>query len=371
MAAMTRDATGRARLLGAGRGLTRDSALASCLGEVAERRAASRRDGLAVAEGSARDLPGPAVAANRLWCFSQWQLTTGPHPAEGLSAAAWAATRATIRACRSWCRARTEPGGAPAFVPLAAVLLAEGSPCDSNGLAAGADRQAAERAALLELAERDAVAIWWYGRVARPPVALTALDAAGAWKLRGWLERRARRCWLLDLTNDLGIPVVAALSSLPDGSGIAYGFAAGRALPSAALAATLELLQSEISLDLAARRAARMGQAEGPAGRFLLWSREADARRLPFLLPDPALAAPPGRDGEPAGLIAAGLGAPVLLVDLDRPGDARPVVRAFAPGLRPWRPRFARGRLRSVPRRLGWTAAPVDERSVGGDVILI
>jgi ribosomal protein S12 methylthiotransferase accessory factor len=256
-------------------------------------------------------------------------------------------------------------------VPLDAVLLAEGGPADSNGLAAGADRRAAERAALLELAERDAVAIWWYGRVTRPSVALRALDAAGAGDLRGWLDGRVRRSWLLELTNDLGIPVVAALSSGPDGSGIAYGFAAGRALPDAALAATLEMLQSEISLDLAARRAARRGQAEGPAGRFLLWSRAADVRRLPFLLPDSAQPAAPCREGEPAGLIAAGLGAPALIVDLDRPGDARPVVRAFAPGLRPWRPRFGRGRLESVPRRLGWAAAPVDERSVGGDVILI
>jgi ribosomal protein S12 methylthiotransferase accessory factor len=370
LVAMSPPAGGGPALLGAGRGLSREQALASCVGEVAERGAA-RRPGVPVVVGRAGDLPGRAVAANRLWCFSRRQLARGPHPSEDCAPATWAAARRTIRDCRRWCRARDGDGGAGAFLPAAAVLPGEGGLAGSNGLAAGADRAAAERAAVLELVERDAVAIWWYGRIARPGIALALLDDAGGGALRRWLEARRRRTWLLDLTHDLGIPVVAALSAAPEGSGIAYGFAAGAGLAAAALAATLELLQSEISLDLAARRAARLGRAEGPAGRLLLWSRRAALGRLPFLVPSGGERPAPRRDGDPAALVAGRLGAPPLFVDLDRPGDPFPVVRAFAPGLRPWRPRFARGRLAAVPRRLGWPAAPVDDCTVGEDVILI
>lgn len=372
LVAMGRTAAGRACLLGAGRGLSREAALRSCLGEAAERRAAAQPGHLALLQVPARDLPGCAIAANRLWCFSRRQLVRGPHPSEDIAPAAWAAGLATMRACRSWCRARRGGESGPAFVPRDAVLLVEGGIAGSNGVAAGADRRAAERAALLELVERDAVAIWWYGRVRRAPVPLAALDETAGGPLRRWLEGRVRRSWLLDLTGDLGIPVVAALSAEPSGRAIAYGFAAAETIAGAALAAVLEMLQSEISLELAARRQARTGEvAAGPAGRLLAWSRRADLRRLPFLAADPAERPAARREGEPAAIIAGRLGAPVLLVDLDGPDDPFPVVRAFAPGLRPWRPRFRRGRLRSVPRRLGWSAAPVDDLTVGDDVILI
>jgi ribosomal protein S12 methylthiotransferase accessory factor len=78
----------------------------------------------------------------------------------------------------------------------------------------------------------------------------------------------------------------------------------------------------------------------------------------------------PATGGDPAELVAERTGAPVLFVDLDRSDDPLRVSRALVPGLRPWRPRFARGRLEAVPRRLGWRRDP-PQTVTGDDVILI
>ena len=51
----------------------------------------------------------------------------------------------------------------------------------------------------------------------------------------------------------------------------------------------------------------------------------------------------------------------VYALDLTRPETGVPVVRVVVPGLRPWKPRFASGRLYDVPVLLGWRAEPLSE----------
>ena len=360
--------------LGSGRGLSQQTAIESCLGEAIERAVAARPGTVELIQAHPPDLPGTAVNANEVCLFSSRQLAHGPHPGEQIDAPRWAAIRATIAECSCWCRADGSGAGLSRFVPATLTLLLDSLPiCDSNGLAAGTTRPEAERAAVLELVERDAVAIWWYNRCPRPPVPLATLDTAGGAALRRWFERRDRQTHLLDLTHDLRIPVVAAISADPSGGNIAYGFAAKMHVAEAAVSATLEMMQCEISLRLAAQREALVGAAEGPAGRYLTWSRSAEFGRLPHLLPDPdAPRTGPGPpDADPVTVVAQRGPHPVLFVGLDQPDDPLRVVRAIVPGLRPWRPRFAPGRLFDVPQALGWPHTPIDETKVGDDVILI
>jgi ribosomal protein S12 methylthiotransferase accessory factor len=222
------------------------------------------------------------------------------------------------------------------------------------------------------LVERDAVAIWWYGRIRRPGVALECLHEAGGHDLRRWLEGRSRQTWMLDLTHDLGIPVVAAISESQDSSEIAYGFAAHSRVARAALSAVLEMLQSELSLLLAAQRAEKVGRVEGPAGRYLDWSRAATLARFPHLAPSETERpiSPAAEEADPVDLVAERTGQPVLFVDLDLPVDPFRVSRALVPELRPWRPRFRRGRLEAVPAHLGWPRRPMKAPTTE-DVILI
>ena len=361
---------GRPALLGAGRGLNSAQAELSCRGEAMERLAASRRDALPVIAATRDDLPGQALSANLFWQYSRKQLRDGPHPSEELSAEAWLAAKRSVRHCSKWHRVVSARSEDAFFVPLDAVLLS--GPTTSNGVAASESRSGARRAALLELVERDAVAIWWYGRIRRPAVALRCLDEAGGRDLRRWLEGRSRRTWMLDLTHDLEVPVVAAISESPDSSEIAYGFAAHSRVARAALSAVLEMLQSELSLLLAAQRAEKVGRMEGSAGRYLAWSRSATLARFPHLAPSETERPirPAAEEADPVDLVAERTGQPVLFIDLDLPADPFRVSRALVPEFRPWRPRFRRGRLQSVPGSLGWHRRPVTAPTTD-DVILI
>ena len=85
---------------------------------------------------------------------------------------------------------------------------------DSNGCAAGNTLEEAALQALLELVERDAVASWWYNRVRRPAVDLGDFDCPFLQDMYRYLDRIGRDLWVLDISNDIGIPVFAAFSRL-------------------------------------------------------------------------------------------------------------------------------------------------------------
>src|SRR5205085_6632739 len=91
---------------------------------------------------------------------------------------------------------------------------------------------------LLELIERDATAIWWYQRVARPALALDDVDDPFVQELRADYAREGWHVHVLDLTHDIGIPVYAAIArhhaldrhALGFGCHLQAGIALGRAL---------------------------------------------------------------------------------------------------------------------------------------------
>ena len=85
--------------------------------------------------------------------------------------------------------------------------------------------EAAAFAALCECVERDALALWWHGGQGAPTVPTALIDERHP-RLSWWLDNRARRTRLYDLTTDLGVPVVAAVSADAAGRSVALGCAA-------------------------------------------------------------------------------------------------------------------------------------------------
>ncbi len=248
-----------------------------------------------------------------------------------------------------WIASQAAIDGKVVYLPADAVLIGRREPgdgaavsiADSNGCAAGPTPDAAKLAALLELIERDAAGRWWYGRRLRSTLPAAVLSVQPG--LADWLAGRPRATHLVDITTDIAVPVVAAVSVAPDGSAPAIGFAARMGLADAALAATVEMLAVETSLlpehDAAHDPVAATWQRLGMAGLPPFGDQIATAFAT---LPDHgSLADQLAR----CILAATEAGCRVFFVDLTRKALAIPVFRAVAPELCHYKPRFGKRRL--------------------------
>ena len=156
---------------------------------------------------------------------------------------------------------------------------------DSNGCASGNVLEEAVLQAFLELVERDAVAVWWYNRLRRPAVDLRSFGDRWLSGVENEHRELGREVIALDLTNDLGIPVIAGLSYRPEGAEerIAIGYGCHLDARIAAQRALTEVCQM-LNFDLVGDAAALDGFADG-------WMRWATRAAHPYLVPDES--APP------------------------------------------------------------------------------
>lgn len=354
------DARGRVRVV-SGRGLSRTQAEARCLAEAAERSLAVWDEERPVFRAALSDMPAPAVDPRQLILLSDDQYARR----EAWNAAVpgdhhWPAPIDPDRPI-AWVEARPLAEGEPVLVPAACCFL--GFPAaldqgfavpDSSGLAAGSSVGDAVGRALLELVERDAVAVWWYNRLKRPPLGFDRRRLPWIGGFEDHLGASGRRVRLLDLTHDLGLPVAAAVSSDFAGRDLALGFGAGWTAEEAATAALGELVQFEASK--------RLQRSGGPLDLVTL-TRAGSVEDFPFLVPDADAPAqrPGGQTKEELVAALAEQGLAAFSVDMSR--GSWSVVRVVVPGLRPLWPRFAPGRLSDVPCRLGWSAGRAHEAS--------
>jgi len=226
----------------------------------------------------------------------------------------------------------------------------------SNGVAAGTCLEEAVLQGLLELVERDAVAIWWYNRVPRPAIDLDSFGDSYFAALIADYARLGWTIWVLDVTHDLGIPTCVALAHEPRTDRFTIGFGC------------------HLDAQLAVQRAlTECNQLFEPAGsRRAPW----DADRLSdreYLFPRADLprvqagAMPRTSGGDlradiehcAARLTDAGL--ELVVVDKTRPDIGLSVAQVIVPGLRHFWPRFGPGRLYTVPCAMGWLARPLTE----------
>ncbi|MEU4806576.1 TOMM precursor leader peptide-binding protein [Actinosynnema sp. NPDC023587] len=235
---------------------------------------------------------------------------------------------------------------------------------DSNGTAAGGSVEDAVLHGLCELVERDAVAIWWYNRLRVAGVDLDAFADPWVDESRAQHARLGRRVWVLDVTSDLGVPVLVALSARADTGGqVVLGLGAHLDARTALRRAVAELNQM--------MPAVLAGAALAPDDPDLAhWWRTATATGQPYLSPAPDLPArrPADFPRAPAQDLAADVdlvrerveaaGVEVLVLDQTRPDVGVPVVKVLAPGLRHFWARFAPGRLFDVPVARGLRDRP-------------
>ena len=195
---------------------------------------------------------------------------------------------------------------------------------------------------IFELVERDAAALWWLA--GRPPRAV-ALSTPGHDAVMAGLAamregRTTRQTRLLDITTDLGVPVIAAVSTDRAGRGLAVGIAARLNLADAAHAALREMGQMELSAAIASAKRTESGDhALNEADRRHLARAAFDASGCGLLQPDGSRAAPavdqPGQGGSVLAALAP-YGLSICTIDITRKGIDVPVVRAVCPDLQPF-----------------------------------
>jgi len=279
-----------------------------------------------------------------------------------------------------WCLRRTNDQ--VGLRPLSAL---------SVGVAAGPTFDWAASRAILELIERDAASLWWMGGRRGKAIPLSEPGMAETVRLSAALRQEAsdREIWVLDITTDIGIPVVVALSCDRDGRRLAYGLASRLSIGQAMHAALLELCQTELAILLAEIKRAEFGESALRAAERLHLERGAliDANRCALLHPDGVRL---GRDAPKTGVLETGaretgvrdaearkteatetkvelraiLGAlsrseiEIALVELTRPEFDIPVVRAVAPALQLMPACFLTDRLRRTAAEFGGSGEP-------------
>ncbi len=299
----------------------------------------------------------------------EWQRQLGPNALELV--AALSERRIQPERVLSWCCATRQADGGEVWLPADICLRRPLAQRDfappfplSIGSAAGPSPDAAALHGLLELIERDATSLWWRGgQLARsiPPQheAHTAAEELLRQLRHG--ASRQRRTWLLDITTDIGVPCVVAVSCRADGSGFAFGLAARPALEAAVRSAIVEMCQLELAdAVVAAKRSERGDDALNAQDRIHLRRAAIDVDRCVLLQPvaDHAVHLPfhatEARDM--FGLIVqrlASLQIETFCIDLMREQFAVPVIRVIAPGLQLEPSEIATARLRDMIARTG------------------
>jgi ribosomal protein S12 methylthiotransferase accessory factor len=256
-----------------------------------------------------------------------------------------------------------------AFLYLGYRTRGPGAHChaDSNGCAAGNTREEALLQGLCELVERDAAGIWWYNRIHRPAIHIDDFEGPDWDAMRSFYGREGRELWLLDLTNDVRVPTVVAVSRFADREEeqILVGLGTHLDVGIAAMRAVSEMNQMYSALDMIRRNT-------GLNAALASWLSDATVADQPYLAPAPGRQLR-RRDFDDMGgadivddiqtlrRAIEARGMTVLVCDQTRADVGLPVVKAIAPGMRHFRERFAPGRLYDVPVDLGWRTHRVSE----------
>jgi ribosomal protein S12 methylthiotransferase accessory factor len=233
-----------------------------------------------------------------------------------------------------------------------------------SGSAAGKSWDAAALHGILELIERDAASLWWRGGVRGRSIAPDDEAHVTAEALLPRLRQNApaRRSWLLDITTDIAVPCVAAVSCMRDGFGFAFGLAARPTLAAAARSAILEMCQIELAHAVVEAKCNERGAAA------LNERDQVHRRRATMINADQCLLLQPVAErAEHLGFDTTDPGTLLQLVvdrlgqfgietfglDLTRPRFEVPVARVIAPGLQLEPSGFIASRLADKIARTG------------------
>lgn len=364
-----------------GKGQTDTQAKVSCLGEAIERYSCCHTVDVQTRRARYVDMGGEAIHPDAVQQFSDAQFArrddinreTGtfnsvPERFDPNVEISWTPLWSLTRNASRWLPTAmcyynydaSEAGRGPRFASS-----------NSNGCASGNTLEEAILQGMFELVERDAVAVWWYNRLHRPGVNLTAFEDAFFTQAQQLCSARGRSLQVIDLTNDLGIPVFVSVSARKGSNGfVCLGFGCHldpRLAISRAITEMFQMLSRDAELSDV------RSFSEDP--EFIHWFEHVTLDTDTYLVADPAASVGPNshvdrstkdiaQDVQLCVDRLAARGLETLVLNHTRPDVGFPTARVVVPGLRHFWTRFAPGRLYDVPVAMGWRDAPLAENEL-------
>lgn len=369
-----------------GKGMTHEQARMSALGEAIERYCGVFQGDEPRIRASLAELGERGIHPNACMSFSDRQIAERETTNETCTRSTWVAGPFDETEAIEWTPVRSLTEGTTRYLPTAQCFYGysdlhgiEFTRANSNGSAAGTNKEEAILQGFMELVERDAVALWWYNRIRRRGVDLDDFDEPYVHDLRARYQVLHRELWVLDVTSDIGIPVFAAVSRRVDKQpeDIILGFGAHLDPRTALLRALTELNQS----------LPPVASVEGDRGysgvnqTAISWWRSATIESQPHLCPDES-----GRLETRASYSSRASddlrddiaicvqsvqdrGMETLVLDQTRADVGLDVVKVVVPGMRHFWPRFGPGRLFDVPVAMGWLETPRREDELNTNIV--
>ena len=358
----------------AGKGQTEIEAKEKCFYEAVERYSALKFDTKGLVFAKASDLEFPAFLPNYLAQFSEQQFQNRdswnvehemtyqyvPRPFDELTSIYWQ-------------RVENVVNEAPIFVPAVQshfpmhpdLKIGIDFRADSNGLAAGQSLHEAIFSGIMELIERDAIALWWYNRLRVPEIPLANIDSPWITRAMAYLSSLGRETWFLDLTTDVGIPVSAAISHKA-GREIVFGFAAGVNRKETCEKALMELFQILPAIHKNEDGVIEILYSDPTAKR---WFLDAEVEKEEYLLPFGNVNNARSRNNltwKPSSRSelkewSSRFPHEIFFLDHTKKDLGIPVAKVFIPELRHFWRRLAPGRLFTYPMTSGHFNAPKTE----------
>ncbi|HTB38087.1 MAG TPA: TOMM precursor leader peptide-binding protein, partial [Reyranella sp.] len=274
----------------AGKGASDLQARVSCLAEAVERYCCGLQGNEKRRRARIDEIDEPALDPRKLLLFSdaQYQDRDANNRVQGLGFN-WVPARWDPARAIDWSPAWSLTQERRVWLPTAFCYFGYRTPrnhafchADSNGCAAGNTFEEAIQQGFHELVERDACALWWYNRVRRPGIDLASFDDPFFAAMAAVHAAADRDLVALDVTSDLGIPAVMAMSwRRSDGGRIHLGLGCHLEPRIAVSRALAELNQG-------------LGQDVGKPGneaekafdeRHARWLAEATVENQPYLRP--------------------------------------------------------------------------------------
>ncbi len=248
---------------------------------------------------------------------------------------------------------------------------------DSNGCASGNSIEESILQGLLEIIERDALAIWWYNQLVMPCVDVSSFHPVLFANIQShYIDKYGRDIWVIDVSSDLNIPVFVAVSARRDigrpefvagfGCHLDPAIAINRAITEMGQIIIgwrpyLDIPQgpSPITAPESVEYWLRsVGEVDQPQ-MMGLQNTKRNSSDFPIITS--------GNIEKDIGICVDRLdsiGIEVIVADATRPDIGFPVTRVFAPGMRHFRPRFAAGRLYDVPIKQGYRTQKLSENDL-------